>query len=221
LGTKEISGTSFGDMTLSDISNIEINEGALQTGDILIYNEDTRKWMSADFSAIAETMVGATARTDGSSGIVPAPKAGDQNMFLRGDGTWSPVTSDNFEFLTDIVTTLVGGDYSKSARDIATEEVAAVVAEAPESFDTLKEIADWIQSHPSDASDLNSRVADLEEDLVAVNGDITSLNSRVTALENSSFLGDINAAILALQQKDSELESSISDLDNRLKWQNL
>ena len=87
LGTKEISGTSFGDMTLSDISNIEINEGALQTGDILIYNEDTRKWMSADFSAIAETMVGATARTDGSSGIVPAPKAGDQNMFLRGDGT--------------------------------------------------------------------------------------------------------------------------------------
>ena len=111
----------------------------------------------------------------------------------------------------------MGGDYSKSARSIAAEEVSAVVAEAPESFDTLKEIADWIQSHPSDASDLNSRVADLEEDLVAVNGDITSLNSRVTALENSSFLGDINAAILALQQKDSELESSISDLDNRLK----
>ena len=36
-------------------------------------------------------MKGATADTMGSSGLVPAPGAGEQNYFLRGDGTWSSI----------------------------------------------------------------------------------------------------------------------------------
>ena len=35
-----------------------------------------------------EVMKGATANTAGHSGLVPAPAAGSQNKFLRGDGTW-------------------------------------------------------------------------------------------------------------------------------------
>lgn len=35
-----------------------------------------------------EEMKGATASTAGSAGLVPAPAAGNQNKFLRGDGTW-------------------------------------------------------------------------------------------------------------------------------------
>lgn len=34
-------------------------------------------------------MTGATAETDGTSGMTPAPKAGDENKFLRGDGTFA------------------------------------------------------------------------------------------------------------------------------------
>lgn len=37
----------------------------------------------------AGTMTGATADTDGAAGLVPAPKAGEQDKFLRGDGTWA------------------------------------------------------------------------------------------------------------------------------------
>lgn len=37
----------------------------------------------------ATDMVGATADTAGEHGLVPAPAAGDQNKYLRGDGTWS------------------------------------------------------------------------------------------------------------------------------------
>lgn len=33
-------------------------------------------------------MTGATASTDGTSGLVPAPSAGDQDKVLHGDGTW-------------------------------------------------------------------------------------------------------------------------------------
>ena len=39
-----------------------------------------------------DEMTGATADSDGASGTVPAPKAGEENMFLRGDGTWAKVS---------------------------------------------------------------------------------------------------------------------------------
>lgn len=32
--------------------------------------------------------VGATSSAPGSKGLVPAPQAGDDNKFLKGDGTW-------------------------------------------------------------------------------------------------------------------------------------
>ena len=34
-------------------------------------------------------MTGATADTNGASGTVPAPTAGQESLFLRGDGTWA------------------------------------------------------------------------------------------------------------------------------------
>ena len=36
-------------------------------------------------------MEGATASAAGAEGNVPAPAAGDQEKFLRGDGTWAEV----------------------------------------------------------------------------------------------------------------------------------
>lgn len=35
------------------------------------------------------TMTGATSSTSGTSGLVPAPAAGNQDKYLRGDGTWA------------------------------------------------------------------------------------------------------------------------------------
>ena len=40
----------------------------------------------------AAQMTGATADKDGTSGTVPAPLAGQEKLFLRGDGTWAEVT---------------------------------------------------------------------------------------------------------------------------------
>ena len=39
----------------------------------------------------SSSVSGATAESDGSPGLVPAPAAGDQNKFLRGDGRWADV----------------------------------------------------------------------------------------------------------------------------------
>lgn len=60
------------------------------------------------------------------------------------------------------IATLVGKDTSKSAREIASEEVVKVVSGAPEAYDTLKEIADWISSHGTDATSMNSAIKALQ-----------------------------------------------------------
>lgn len=60
------------------------------------------------------------------------------------------------------IATLVGDDASKSAREIASEEVVKVVAGAPEAYDTLKEISDWISSHGTDATSMNSAIKALQ-----------------------------------------------------------
>ena len=39
------------------------------------------------------TMAGATSSTAGASGLVPAPSAGDDGKYLKGDGTWDTVQS--------------------------------------------------------------------------------------------------------------------------------
>lgn len=73
--------------------------------------------------------------------------------------------TSNIAAQTERVNTLVGsetGDDAKSARTMAAEEVAKIVAEAPASFDTLKEIADWISSHSDDAAAMNSAIAALQ-----------------------------------------------------------
>lgn len=49
--------------------------------------------------------------------------------------------------------------YTKSETDAKiTEKVAEIVAAAPEDFDTLKEMSDWIASHEEDASAMNSAI---------------------------------------------------------------
>ena len=39
-------------------------------------------------------MTGATADAAGTSGLVPAPAAGEQDKYLRGDGVWAAPLSD-------------------------------------------------------------------------------------------------------------------------------
>lgn len=54
----------------------------------------------------ATQFVGATASTDGTPGVVPAPLAGEQNKVLKGDGTWGDASAYT---LPPATTTTLGG----------------------------------------------------------------------------------------------------------------
>ena len=49
--------------------------------------------------ASKDTMTGATSSAAGTSGLVPAPAAGDQDKFLKADGTWQKAGGSNKDCL--------------------------------------------------------------------------------------------------------------------------
>lgn len=65
----------------------------------------------------------------------------------------------------------------KVINKIATE-IARIVAEAPASFDTLKEISDWISSHADSAATMNSNIS-------TNTSNISSLAGRVSTIEGN------------------------------------
>ena len=59
------------------------------SGQILRWSADGTAVWGSDNNTTYSNMTGATASTTGEAGLVPAPAAGKQASFLRGDGTWA------------------------------------------------------------------------------------------------------------------------------------
>ena len=103
LGQRLISGAGgSSNINISDLQDVIVNgEKLLSNRQILVYNENAKRWQNADLSDIIDTaigeMQGATDEEDGKTGLVPVPTAGLNNRFLRVDGTWSPPPSVSFD----------------------------------------------------------------------------------------------------------------------------
>ena len=83
---------------------IDVNLKGLQSGQVLGYNGTEWVPMTLPEACACEVMLGATAETAGTAGLVPAPQAGDHNKFLRGDGKWVEVATTDVD-LTDYAKT--------------------------------------------------------------------------------------------------------------------
>ena len=99
-------------------------------------------------------------------------------------------------------------DEGKSVRTIAAEEVATIVAGASESYDTLKEIADWIAAHPTDAAEYNARITANEQAIEKINTTIEE-NEETTA----AALTDLDTRVDALEAKNATIDSALQQAD--------
>ena len=88
--------------------------------------------------------------------------------------------------------TVLKGD--KTTEGSVAYQIAQVVANAPENFDTLKEIADWITNDKTGAA---------------------SLNSRLTAVETKN--SDQDASIEALEGEDAKIRQEFAAADTALE----
>lgn len=53
--------------------------------------------LKADKSELPTVMTGSDTVTNGTSGLVPAPKIADTDKFLKGDGTWATASASTIE----------------------------------------------------------------------------------------------------------------------------
>ena len=89
-----------------------------------------------DTNTTYENMTAATSSTAGKSGLVPAPAAGKQGSFLRGDGTWATPTNTTYSSATTSSPGLMSAGDKSKLDGIATGATKVVVDSALSSTST-------------------------------------------------------------------------------------
>lgn len=137
---------------------------------------------------------------------------------LEGRGEINIVFNDraivvDVSILTELVNILIGSDTNKSVRAIATEVLSPLIEGAPETLDTLKEIAEWLKNH----QDIGTALTEL---ITQHSNDIAALNTRIIAIENEFEDGgrvkNAEGAIESLNNKTSVIETDIKSLNDAL-----
>ena len=214
----------------------------LQNDDVVVH--EGGKWVNKPISSFMPVrMIGASESEDGAGGLVPAPAAGNHLMYLRGDGEWANPTEQLSGTVGQLQTTVgdlerslgtvIGSDVGLSMRDVANAAVTDLINGAPEAFDTLKEIADWITgAHEGsvDAADLIADVTTLKEQVQKAG---TGLLTRVGTLETNvaalttdleNLYGDFDALSLQVGTNTTNIEANgkeILAIRQLLMWNEL
>lgn len=199
LGNKLIGGGNGSTATVTDINDLaNVLISNVQDKQILTYDASTKKWVNKTPEEIQiEVMTGATADTVGTSGLVPAPAAGEQDKYLRGDGMWAVPLSD------EQLTTLGKVDGLETRVGSIETKYDNLIKDAPAALDTLKEIADWITKDETGTQALIQRV--------------TNIETKVTGLQDT--VGDITK--FTRYAEGDTIVSILNDLDGRMKWSDM
>lgn len=108
---------------------------------------------------------------------------------------------------------------SKTTEGSVAYQIAQIVANANESYDTLKEIADWIATHTGDAATMNSNITSNTtaiselKNLIGSTAVATQIINAIEPLATKEALKAVSDSLGALAAKDEVAES---DLDTEL-----
>lgn len=111
---------------------------------------------------------------------------------------------------TAAISTLNGtgeGSVSKAVAD----GIASIIADAPESFDTLKEISDWISGHESDAASMNSSISSNTAAITALQNLVGTLPDTATSTNIVAYIDEvIDALSIGDYAKAADLTAAVA-----------
>lgn len=105
---------------------------------------------------------------------------------------------------TNAIATLNGSGDGSVAKQVS-DAVAKIVNDAPESYDTLKEISDWITSHSNDAAEMNSKI---EANVTARH---THNNKDVLDRLTDTFVDSITPLIVTAELGENKTIENVSE----------
>ena len=118
------------------------------------------------------------------------PEITEPNQYLttneNGEKVWE--NKPDIATLQSAIDTL-NGTGEGSVRETVADAVATIVANAPEDFDTLKEIADWIANDTTGSLNLIERVDKVEQDLIDLNIPTEEIEDLYSRLNSNATLG--------------------------------
>lgn len=155
----------------------------------------------ADLAALTTRVGNLETSVDGIKTEIGAKAAGETaatGIYKYVDDKVAAATPEGYAGVKADVTKLVGTDKgedgraNKTVREIASEEVAKIVNGADESFDTLKEISDWISTHGTDAATMNTQINANKAAIEKLNGTAETVGS-VANTVNTAIDGALKA----------------------------
>lgn len=171
------------------------------------------------FKDVEEALAGKQAAGDYATKAEAQSYADSKNILIeeaKKAGTDAQADVDTLQYVVDH---LIGSDVGKSARTIASEEIAAqlIAEDAAESLDTLEEIAAWIQSHPNDASAMNAAIVALQNQLNGIAEGTGTVKKYVDDAITALKIGDYAKAadLTALAGRVTTLEGKAHTHDNK------
>lgn len=120
---------------------------------------------------------------------------------------------------TDAIALLNGESAQEgSVRSTVAEEIAKIIGGATESFDTLKEVEEWISNHTDGAADMNKQILENKNTISLLENKVTSLEESSTS--QASEIEDITTtyakkADVDLLENVYATKTEISNLDDK------
>ena len=181
---------------IDGVANVDASKaisGITRSGTTFTYtclDGSTGTFTQQDNNTTYKNMTAATASAAGKAGLVPAPGAGKQTSFLRGDGTWVVPTNTTYSLMsaseaTTGTATTARSISAKVLNDKIDEKISALVASAPETLDTLNELASALGNDPNFATTVANQIgtkanaSDLNNYLRLTGGTITNNINKV------------------------------------------
>lgn len=179
-------------------------------------NTNNAKYWSQQAQAIVglSDFVGATSQNNGVRGLVPAPSAGRQYAFLRGDGVWANSTSGTASNVVyeNTDSKLTATDVQAAIDEVYTDEKKAY--KKSDSVETVIDSGDYIPFYDVSAS-ATKRIT--KGNLITVDTALSSTSTNPvqnkainTALSNKadkSSIPTVNNATITIQKNGTNVDS--------------
>lgn len=129
----------------------------------------------------------------GKVGTVPESKTVVQMIAdAQAAATYDDTALNGRVTATETAINTLNGTGDGSVKKQVADAVAGIVADAPEAYDTLKEISDWISGHASDASAMNSQINTNKDAIATLNGTGVGSVSKAVADAKSEVQSSID-----------------------------